>query len=107
MDSILGEDKTYPLIASYVNGTLKSRDLQGVEKKIEQSDRAKDYYLRQVEERDFLQQLIPQKKCSKEVLKNIKTEIYLTTSNALPKEKVGMLKKIVSTLNKPLFTIKY
>ena len=90
------------LISAFVNGTLKNKDLSSVEEIINENETTEEFYNQKLSERDFLQQLIPDREVSSNTLSSLRREFSLIDENVFPKEKLGFLKKTIKFLNEPI-----
>lgn len=95
------------MIASYVNGTLKAKDVPSVEEIVGSDKIYQYYYDRKVQERDFLLQMIPQEKLRKDEKTALNAEIRGINQDLLEIDQVDWKTQIREFLAKPVFTIKF
>lgn len=107
MEIFSGKHSTQSLVTAYVNGTIKSKDIDKVERKIGESEELKELYIKKAQEQEFLLALIPDATGSKNSLLNLKREMRAITEEVYPKDRQNIIGKLKKFLDKPVVTIKY
>ncbi|MDP7320325.1 MAG: hypothetical protein QF441_06925 [Bacteriovoracaceae bacterium] len=95
------------LVRAYVNKTIKLKDIPLVEKMIGEDNQLQALYTALIEEQNFLQDLVLEKKCIAENIKNIHHIMEEVTVDILPETKKSLVKRISEFLDKPILTIDY
>lgn len=95
------------MIASYVNGTLRAKDIPTVEEIVGSDQVYQYYYDRKVQERDFLLQMVPQEKLKQDEKSILLSEIRDINQDLLVADKADLKTKIKEFLSKPVITIKF
>lgn len=93
------------LIASYVNGTLRQKDVDRVESLIASDASFNEIYIEKKQQKDFYLQLIPSYSLSRNTKKYLLDEIKKVNADVFPKEKYHLVKKIKNLLDKPILEI--
>lgn len=90
------------LIASYVNGTLRQKDIDRVETMIAADAQLNQIYMEKKQQKDFYLQLIPQYTLSKNMKAQIYAEMKAINADVFPKDRNHYLKKIKDFLDRPI-----
>lgn len=93
------------LISSYVNGTLKSDQIDYVESIIGSSESLGQFYLEKLEHKEFLKSLIPQTRYDLDSKRELEATIREINKDVFPKEKFQTLKKAYNFLTTPIIEI--
>lgn len=95
------------LIAAYVNGTIKSKDVSVVEKIVGEDTVYRAYYDRKMQEKDFILQMIPQESLKLNQKSALSNELRMITEELLGKERIPLKDRVKTFLDKPIITIRY
>jgi hypothetical protein len=103
-NSILDRSKM-ALIGALVNGTIRVRDQQIALTLINSDESYNNYYQMKMSENEFLKQLIPDHKISKNIYSDLRFQVRSINDDVYPKEKFNFIKKAMNYLNEPLIEI--
>ena len=98
------EKHTLGNLIPYANGTLSDKDRKKVISSLEPGD---EYINRKKREKEFLLDLIPEKRLSAIHKRQLIQKMFVTTDDLIPKEKFPIINKVKKFLNKPVVSIKY
>lgn len=101
-------DKTKrQMIASFVNGTLKSKDISIVEQIVGNDPVYQSFYQRKVQEREFILEMIPDAKLKLDEKATLLKDIAGVNSDLLVEDIIPWKERVKEFLDKPVFTIKF
>ncbi len=98
------EKHTLGNLIPFANGTLSLKDRKKI---ISEVGDFQDYLTRKEREKEFLLDLIPDKKLNPSLRRRLIQKMFTTTDDLIPQEKFQTYKKIKKFLNGPAFTIKF
>lgn len=90
------------LINASVGGTLRNKDSVGVLELVNSEPLYKEYYQMKLAEKDFLNQLIVNKKFTINTFSSLREELSLIHANIIPADNQSLLSKAINYLNSPL-----
>lgn len=96
---------TLAMIGTYVNGTIKGKDIDRVERAINSSDEFREVYDRKMREKEFILQLIPAQVATASTLKSIKKEMAEINTNVYSTERETLGKRVVRFLTTPIIEL--
>ena len=96
---------TSAMVSTYVNGTIKAKDIDRVERAINSSDDMRKFYDHKVQEKEFMLQLIPDRKITASISENIKKEIREINDDVYPEKPETLGKKVYRFLTSPIIEI--
>ena len=95
------------MIASFVNGTLKSKDISIVEQIVGNDPVYQSFYQRKVQEREFILEMIPDAKLKLDEKATLLKDIAGVNSDLLVEDIIPWKERVKEFLDKPVFTIKF
>lgn len=95
------------MIAAYVNGTLRAKDVAMVEELIGSEGLYRRYFERKKQEHEFILQMIPQAKLKLNEKKMIVNDIREITHELWGMDKVPWREKLKDFLDKPIIRVEF